>query len=147
MPTILPFQKDSLVLRPSAASVVKVLLIEMGFIGTGVWMLRNGEPNTGWLGIGFGGAGGLITLASILANRTYLWVTVDGLTQSGLFGVRHLDWSTVEWCQPARRWVTVRYLKRQRVRTLTIDSRYFGMQPKELAVLLNQWRVRAAREK
>lgn len=144
MPTIFPFQQDSLVLQPAKTPLILPLVLTLGMTLAGAWMIRRGAP-AGWLAAVLGVAGGALALAHLLLNRTYIGLTPEELTLGTLFGVRRLRWSQIEWCDFNRQGVEIRCLEGRRVRKIAMMSEAYRMQPKELAQLLNQWRVRAAR--
>lgn len=144
MPTIFPFQKDSLVLQPAKAPLILPLVLTSAATALGVWLIRRDVP-AGWLSAGLGAAGCALALAHLLLNRTYVEMTLEGLTLGSLFGVRRLKWSQIEWCDFNRQGVEIRYVQDRRVRKMAVMPDAYRMQPKEMAQLLNQWRVRAAR--
>lgn len=144
MPTVFPFQQDSLVLQPSKAVLILPLLLMLTMSAGGVWLIERGAP-IGWWVVGIGAAGGLLALAQLLLNRVYVRLTLEGLTVGALVGAWHLNWSDIEWCDCTRRGIEIRYVSDRRVRKMAMMSDAYGMEPKEMARLLNQWRVRAAR--
>lgn len=144
MPTMFPFQEDSLVLQPAKMPLVPPLVVMLATAAGGLWLIGHGSP-VGWLALSLGAAGSALITAHLVLNRTYIWLTVEGMTLGSFFGVRHLTWSEIEWCDATRRGVEIRCKVGPRVRKVAVLSEAYRMQPKEMAQLLNQWRIRAAR--
>lgn len=142
--TVFPFQQNQLLLRSSSLKCIPPLIAMLGLAVVGAWLLQHGRP-IGWVMAVVGGLGSLLTGIQLLPNSTYLWLTAEGLAVRSLFRRRRLPWSKVEWFSPTKRGVEVRYVTNRGARIVEILPHVSEMEPRELADLLNKWRVRAAR--
>lgn len=133
-------------LRPSRLPTVLLLVSMLGLTAVGIWLLQHPLP-VGWgMAVG-GGLASLVSAIQLLPNSAYVRLTTEGLTVRHLFRMRRVSWSDVEWCFPTKRGVQIRYVAHRGGRTMATLPDTYGMPPRELAALLNRWRVRAASEK
>jgi len=89
-----------LVIRPRTSKAVFVVIAGLGFVATGVFILKSpphirGETLVGWAGIVFFGLCAVIGIVSLWPGSTYLKLNDQGFTMCGMFRPHSYLWSEV----------------------------------------------------
>jgi hypothetical protein len=146
---------DELVIPGSRRKAVLLLLIALGLVGGGVFLIVIGQP-FGWIVAGFFALG--IPLALLLLRPTYMKLDREGVRIVVPFRSWRLAWSDVEEfylvTMYGNRMIAIRYAAPyagQRTARKVAEAMsgmegalpdHFTRSPEELCETLNQWRRR-----
>lgn len=88
-----------LVLRPSPWKMVLLLLVSLGFVSIGIFLLKNGssraDPVMAWLCMIFFGFCALIFLIQLIPGACYLRLAPDGFTVCSTWRKRYYRWDDI----------------------------------------------------
>ncbi|MCB9205565.1 MAG: hypothetical protein H6603_11355 [Flavobacteriales bacterium] len=90
-----------LILTPSKAKMVLLLLVCLLFVVGGAMMLDE-EPVAGWTGIIFFGLGIVVSVVNMIPNSSYLKLTEDGFEMKSLFKTNFTGWEDVWMFYPGK---------------------------------------------
>jgi hypothetical protein len=154
---MLPAEKRTLVLRPSKRRAVLYLLLCLALTVMDVFVIVGGGKVIGWFGVVFFGAGVLIFVVQLIPGASYLHLAPDGFVVCSLFR----KWPVIRWedvsefqvasVPPSRMKMIVfdwaqapkpqlRKINRALVGAGDALPDTYGLEPQELADIMNDWR-------
>jgi hypothetical protein len=85
---------EKLIIKNSRRKYLRMLIVCMGFVGGGIWMVIDGA-RFGWLGILFFGFGNLTFIWQIADPRPRLIIDEQGVSDR-MLGVGRIAWSDIQ---------------------------------------------------
>jgi hypothetical protein len=148
--------KDEVILRPRKSSALLYLMLCAAFTAGGIWMIANDKP-AGWSVSSFFGLGVVVFIVNLPPSSSYLLLKKEGFTVCSLYRKSSFKWSDIEefvvgYLIGPKMVVfnfSLTYDRQQKSRIISkaiagyegaLPDTY-GMSAKELAELLNNWKV------
>ncbi len=137
-------------LRPQKKYTWILILFALFFVGFGLWSLHRFHTVSAWPLVVTGVLLMLILLLWWLPNSSYLVLTATGLHIRYLFQTSAYAWSQVQNIWISRSLTGQKRVYYMLAGTSLMRVRYlpdnYGLEPRELAHLLNQWRQQPVAE-
>ena len=149
--------RTPITLYPSKMKTGIYLLLSLGFVAAGIWMVLNHEP-LGWLAVGFFGICALAFIITLIPGSSYLKLDEAGFEIRTLFRKESYRWEDIErfgWGKIGRNKMVVLNFKpgyqgqalgRKVGRAVTgVEGALpdtYGKSPEELAEMMNAWKDR-----